>query len=481
MEKVKIKWPAWDDIIPDKFIPLIDNKDRFLILYGGRGSAKSESIAKILIFRCMYDEYFKCILVRKTYNSIRETQWETLRSIINDWNLQEFFDVLKSPLEIIYKPNGNKFIARGCDDVSKIKSIRNPTTVWYEEDIIDEDDFIIISSGLRTQKAKLIQEIFTINPEVEGDYKDNWFWKRFFEGHLDKSFRDTQQVQTEEDGIIDITYTAHHSTWRDNPWLPAAYKAYLMDYKRTDAYYYEIYAEGNWGNKKTDGQLFKKFNRSKICNNTTSYNGDLPLHISFDFNNHPYLSLSIWQIESNDIKCIDEIAGKYPNNSIKSVCRDFTYRYSNHEAGLFIYGDPSGKNQDTKSERGHNNFTEIELELAKYKPNFRIATKHPAVVPSVDFCNKLFEDGYNDLKISISENCIYLINDLMFLKEASDGGKFIEKGSKNGITYEKWGHFSDGMRYFITEAFKQDYNSFNRGPEAIREHIIIAPNTKWRY
>jgi hypothetical protein len=35
----KVEWCEWNEIINDTFVPLIDNKDRYIICKGGRGSS----------------------------------------------------------------------------------------------------------------------------------------------------------------------------------------------------------------------------------------------------------------------------------------------------------------------------------------------------------------------------------------------------------------------------------------------------------
>ena len=102
--------------------------------------------------------------------------------------LQELFEFKLQPLEI-HCINGNCFLARGCDDTQKIKSVKDPTGAWWEEDIPSEADFITVTTSIRTTKAAYLQETFTINPETEGNYQDHWFWKRFFKGHNELSYR----------------------------------------------------------------------------------------------------------------------------------------------------------------------------------------------------------------------------------------------------------------------------------------------------
>lgn len=453
----------WGKLVNKTFIPLIDNTDRYLILYGGRGSSKSNAIAKKLIYRCLTEPYFRYILIRNQYNTIKDSSYQTIKDIIIELGLSQLFVFKLQPLEI-HCLNGNMFLARGCDDTSTLKSVKDPTGVWYEEDIPTESDFITITSSIRTQKAKYLQEVFTINPEVEGNYQENWFWKVFFKDKpVNKGFSDIRKFKVDSDTEVNLTYTVHHSTHLDNKWLPNEFRAMLMDLKRTNPYYYTVYCLGNWGNKQLGGLFYKKFDIGKNTK-VNEYRPDLPLHVSFDFNVNPYMSCTIWQLQENTAYNIDEIACSSPNNDTRSVCREIMYRYRNHRTGMFIYGDPSGRQEDTRSEQGFNDYTIIENELAQFRPELRIANAHPPVHMRGQFINSIFDYNFNGLYIYINEKSVYLKNDLLFGKEAADGTKHKEKvKGDNGTSYEKYHHHSDSFDYFICEAWNEHFETYQNG------------------
>lgn len=467
----QVNWCKWNQIINTEFEQFINNKDRYLILYGGRGSSKSDFAAKKLIYRCLTENYFRCVLVRNTYATIQNSSYDTIKDIVHDLGLQDLFTFKLQPLEI-HCINGNRFLARGCDDTTKLKSIKDPSAIWYEEDIPSENDFITITTGVRTQKADYLQEIFTINPEVEGNYQDHWFWKRYFKGKTELSFNDVTTILVPifnketliyEDTPIDLTYTVHHSTWKHNRWIPNEFIAFLMDLQLKNPYYWEVYCNGKWGNRILGGLFYKSFNVGRNTFNWI-YNPDLPLHISFDFNVNPYMSLSIWQIENNSAYLINEIAMKTPNNRTKDTCREFIRLYHSHKGGLFVYGDPAGKAESTKTEKGFNEYSIIQQELEHFYPTFRIATKHPSVKTRGDFINSCFDGTFPGVSIFLYEGSVYLKNDLLFGKEASDGAKHKETHKdENGVQSQKYHHFSDNMDYFICEAFSDQYYDYQNG------------------
>jgi len=436
----------WSKVINERFLPLVYNRDRYLLLWGGRGSSKSMFVAQRLLLRCLREDYFRYILIKKTFNAIRDAQWETLKQAAQAMKIDHLFRFKTSPLEIVCY-NGNKFICRGCDDTAKLKSIKDPTGAWYEEDLPTEKDFITITTSIRSMKAKYLQEIFTFNPEVEGDHTQHWFYKKFFEGKNEVNFSSSVLLPLESEGpaagkAVSLSYTSHHSRAADNRFLPAEFGAFLQSLKQTNPYYYTIYALGQWGNKQTSGQFYKLFNyaingiENKSYGDTPPlYDSSLPLHISFDFNVNPYITCTIHQIKGKRCIQIDEICLSTPQNTTSALCREFVRRYHAHRAGLFVYGDPSGMRQDTRTEKGYNDFTIIQAELCQFRPSLRVQSKAPSVKMRGDFINTVFsavadaggKPDYAGLQFIIGYNCTHTLNDYLFCKELTDGTKEKEK------------------------------------------------------
>lgn len=458
-----IQWPKWSKIINHKFVELTTNKDRYVILYGSRGSSKSDYVAKQLVFNCLNHKYFKCILYRKNFNTIQESSYENIKQTIISLGLQQFFTFRVSPLAIICA-NGNRFIARGGDDPNSLKSIKDPTCVWYEEDIPDEADFATITLTIRSSKADYLQEYFTINPEVEGNYTDNWFWKRFFQGNNDLSFRTVIETELEDGEVVKSPTTVHHSTYADNRWLPSAVKGLIESYKVINEYLYSVYAKGLWTMKQTGGNFYKLFVRARNVQRV-SYDSQTALHISFDFNVNPHVSLSVWQVYGKTAKKIDEICLESPKNRTEDACREFAHRYRGHKAGLFVYGDPAGKHEDTRSEKGSNDFTIIRKELDEFHPTMRVLSVAPPVVMRGNWINEVFSRNVNGLEFIIGENCHKSIADFMYLKEASDGtkAKIKVKNKATGVMYEEYGHLSDSDDYFFCSCFSSEFAEYQSG------------------
>jgi len=212
---------------------------------------------------------------------------------------------------------------------------------------------------------------------------------------------------------------------------------------------------------KSGGEFFSQFSRMDHVKDVPFVEGQ-PIHISLDFNVSPYITMTCWQIirdgEKFKANCFDEFCLPSPKNNTEALCKEFEQKYLyTRKVPLFYYGDASGSNQSTVSKE--HNFDILERVLRKYlnDNSKRVMKKNPSVVGSRDFVNKIFANGL-PIEITIDSKCKHLIADLEFMKEAPDGGKLIEKAKDavTGATYEKWGHTSDSLRYFVLSAFK-DY------------------------
>lgn len=369
-----IKLPSLEKIINNSFIPIFYNQDRFLLLWGGRGSSKSNFAAKKKIYECLTFPYFRDILIRDTYNSIKDSQYQTIKDIIYEWNLQSLFKFTTHPLEI-HCTNGNSFLARGCDDVDKIKSIKDPTGAWYEEgNMISQQDFLTITTSIRTSKAKFLQEIFSFNPECDGDPEEFWIYKMFFKGKegLGKSFRSELTIEYDKKLLI-TAYTVHHSTYHDNKWIGMEFIAFLEQMRMADPYYYEVYCLGLWGKRNITNPFAFQYNPDKhegrVFQDPTQM-----LYVSIDFNLVP-MAATYWNIyedaDGQHAYCFDEDTIEQAN--ILKWCEVFKSKYQRWIPNMKLTGDAMGKNKNITEKDNASNYELIRRELRLSQSQIELA------------------------------------------------------------------------------------------------------------
>lgn len=395
-----------------------------------------------ILSRLLNEAPHKFLVLRKVGATIKNSVFALFKDIIVSENLQNLFLINKSDFTITCKINGNQVIFSGLDDSEKIKSIAGITGVWLEEaSEFTFDEWSQIQLRVRGQHKHYVQFMLTFNPISEESWLKTEIWDK------------------EDDGVYKLV-----TTYKDNCFLSKEDVKHFEERVKKNAQYWRVYGCGLWGTIQTGGEMVHQFDYNKHVANV-HYNPKLPLHISVDFNVLPHCSMAIFQIDNGvNINIIDEIALEHPKNRTKDMCQEFCRLYANHAAGVFVYGDVAGQHSDTRSEAGHNDYTIIMRELIKFKPQLRLGTKAPSVVMSTSFLNSIF-DNNEKIKLIIDFSCKKIINDMLYLKQNSEGGKLIEyeKHPQTGTRYEKYGHFFDVIRYYITTCFDREYIEFQSG------------------
>lgn len=181
------------------------------VLKGGRGSSKSSHIAIILVLE-LIKRPLNCICFRKYATNLQKSVYEQIKWAIEYMGLTEYFEYRLSPMEIIYKERGNKFLFMGVDDPMKIKSIITSNfpiaLFWFEElaEFKNEDEVeTVIKSILRgkLQEGLKYKGFFSYNPPK---MKHNWVNKKY-------------SFSTADPGVF-----IHHSTYLDNPYISLEFK-----------------------------------------------------------------------------------------------------------------------------------------------------------------------------------------------------------------------------------------------------------------
>ena len=95
-------------------------KKRYRILKGGKGSKKSATTALNLIFRLMKEKDSNLLVVRQIFNTHRDSTFAQLKWAQEKLKVSHLWSNTVSPLEMVYKPTGQKIIFRGFDDVLKL-------------------------------------------------------------------------------------------------------------------------------------------------------------------------------------------------------------------------------------------------------------------------------------------------------------------------------------------------------------------------
>lgn len=443
--------PEVEVIIPKKaFLPcyqhLLHNDFDINLLWGGRDSGKSHFIAQYLIYKCLNADFFRCIMVKKTANSIEAAQWQTIKDIVTEWGFQDLFRFKTHPLSIECI-NGNKFIARGCDDPDNLKSIKDPSDVWYEEaNQLTLTDFITVATTLRS-KVK-VQQWISFNPEADGEFEEFWIYKTFFSnysGDIYKNFTSNWSVPIPGGDPVQFNYTSTHTTYHTNPYCKPERKAFLEQLAALDPFYYLVFTEGKWGNRKVDQPFCYCFDQDKHKKETQPRR-DLELCLSFDFNVDP-ITCGVYQHYDSGLKTV--IKGiesiKLANSDIYKLCEYISSHYPGYM--YLVTGDATGQNTSALVQDGINYYTVIKEKLNLSKGQIKVPTVNPRVKENKVLVNAVF------LNCDVSLDpykCQALIFDCKNVAVTDVGD--IDKGDRSNP--KKRADHLDNWRYYLNTFHK---------------------------
>lgn len=450
------------------FTKCFQSQHRYLILKGGAGSGKSFFAAQKIVSRIINEKGHRILVLRKVSKTIRESVWTLIKNVFSDFGHDHLININKTDRVITYIPNGNQILFAGVDDPEKMKSITGITGAWLEEITeFDESDLDQLDLRLRGETPWFKQIIGTLNPIDE----NHWIKAKFFD-------------QTDPD-----TYT-HNSTFRDNKFLDDEYKHILLTRFKSNPNWFDIYVNGKWGQPQTGLEFYHQFNVAVHTVSKYEINPDAPIHITFDFNVVPHVTVCCWQIEQikdsngNIVRKVatqfDEICLEHPLNNTPSAAKRFRAKYGDHAGGVWVYGDPSGKARDTRSEKGRNDFDIIMDTIRDMKPIDRVQKSAPSITDRGSWINDVLCRN-DEIVIRVMDHCTVTVNDFQHVKQAADGSKSKKKikDKKTGVMFEQYGHATDANDYFLTTVFETEFQSFTRGvPKSQTRKIVRRSNQR---
>lgn len=93
-------------------------------LYGGRGSGKSSFVSIEIVLGMMKDPQANALVVRRVAKTLRQSVYEQLCWAIDRLGVDHLWARRLSPMELSYRPTGQRILFIGADDPQKSKGIK---------------------------------------------------------------------------------------------------------------------------------------------------------------------------------------------------------------------------------------------------------------------------------------------------------------------------------------------------------------------
>lgn len=256
--------------VPPKLLPVFKparGELRFRGAYGGRGSAKSFTFAKMAAI-WGFVEPLRILCTRDYQNSIKESFHAELKNAIasEPW-LAAGYEV---GVDYIRGHNGTEFIFKGLrHNITSIKSLALIDLCIIEEaEDVPERSFIDLEPTIRAPKS----EIWVIwNPRERGS-------------PVDKRFR---QAQAPRSAIVEMN-------WRDNPWFPEVLTEQRLHAQKNMSPddYAHIWEGEYW--ESSDAQIFNgKWSVDEFEPDPTFWDGPY-FGLDFGFSQDPTAGVECW-------------------------------------------------------------------------------------------------------------------------------------------------------------------------------------------
>ena len=145
-------------------------------LSGGRGSLKSSAVSLLVPLILITNPGTHALVLRKVGNTLRDSVFAQYIWAVGELGMASYWEAKKTPMELIYKPTGQKIMFRGADDPMKIKSIKVPFGYIAVTHFEEKDQFAgrgeirtILQSTMRG--GSKFWNFESYNPPIS---RDNW-------------------------------------------------------------------------------------------------------------------------------------------------------------------------------------------------------------------------------------------------------------------------------------------------------------------
>lgn len=179
---------------------------RYTVLHGGRGGAKSWGVARSYLIRGAQEKR-RFLCTREVQKSIKDSVHKLLSDQIAAMGLGSFYEIQQT---VIKGANGTEFLFSGLSDqtAESIKSFEGVDDVWAEEaQAISKRSWDILIPTIRKPGSRIT---ITLNPELDTDET----YVRFIENPPPDAV------------VVQINYA-------DNPWFPDVLEAERLHAKAT--------------------------------------------------------------------------------------------------------------------------------------------------------------------------------------------------------------------------------------------------------
>lgn len=284
----------------------LDKPHRYKVMYGGRGSGKSWTVARKLLIRGM-EKQIRVLCTRELQKSIKQSVHKLLEIQIEKMGLKEFYDVTGP---VIRGVNGTEFIFLGIKhNTEEIKSTEAIDYCWIEEaHSLSAASWSIIDPTIRREGSEIW---ITYNTRFKFDHIHQTFV-------INKPPPDSLVIKVNHD---------------DNPYFPEVLRRQMEHAKETDYEMYRHIWEGELRQLATGAIFGKQIEMVHRENRRVPIpiEKNVEVHTYFDIGKNDNTAIWFMQKVGMQYRMIDYFSGRLEEvEHYVRFIRDQPYLYGTH-------------------------------------------------------------------------------------------------------------------------------------------------------
>ncbi len=386
---------------------------RFKGFSGPIGSGKSQALCHEAIRLSYLNPGRMGLLGAPTYPMLRDATQASLFEILDSNAIP--YDHNKAENTLTFKETGSRILFRPVDDFERL---RGTNLAWFGLDELtytQEQAWLRLEGRLRDPKANSLCGFAVWTPKGY-----DWVYRKFV-NNANESYK-TIRAEPREN---------HHLTDK----IP---DFYIRLEKSYDAKFYAQEVLGQYLHL-SGGTVYTSFKHEDHLMEMNP-NPNLPLRWALDFNVDPMSSLIV-QTEGGKIRVLDEIVIRH--GTTQEACEEFMKRYPRHDAGVIVYGDASGYQQQTTGLSDYEVVRDHFQVHSALKVQYRVPKANPSVKERINLMNAKLRSASGEISVFVDKKCKELTMDFEQVAFKADTYQ-IDKDRDRQRT-----HLSDALGYLV--------------------------------
>ena len=386
---------------------------RFKGFSGPIGCGKSQALCQEAIRLAYVNAGRLGLLGAPTYPMLRDATQATLLEILDENAIP--FEHNKAENTLLMKDTGSRILFRPVDEFERL---RGTNLAWFGLDELtytQEAAWLRLEGRLRDPQARRLCGFGVWTPKGY-----DWVYRRFVADQSD----DYQLVMAQP-------FENHFLLDK----IPDFYRRLEQSY---DDNFYKQEVLGSYLNM-TGGMVYSSFSRSQ---HIAELKADpwLPLLWALDFNVDPMSSVIV-QMTRGEVRVLGEIVIRHATTI--QACEEFLKRYPDHRAGIVVYGDASGAQEQTTGSSDYDMIRDYFALHINSPVRYKVPKANPSVRERINLMNSKLRSASGEIGIRVDANCKELIRDFEQVCFKQDSYQ-IDKDRDRQRT-----HLSDALGYLL--------------------------------